>query len=220
MGRTAWIVGGTGVVGTELVKQALESKAYSRVVMLVRKPISLTHPKLEQREVEFNKLADYEFMMNGDDVFCCLGTTIKKAGSQQAFRLVDYDYPVQLAQIAKKQGAQRFLIITAMGANARSIIFYSRVKGELEQQLQALGLPALHIFRPSLITGNRQDRRSGEAFAVILMKVLNPLLVGPMRKYRSIDAAVIASAMLHATDQQTEGSSIYNSDQIADLGKI
>ncbi|WP_442603237.1 oxidoreductase [Paenibacillus sp. KN14-4R] len=219
MGKTAWIIGGTGLVGQQLVDQALRHAQYDRVVMLVRKRKELDHPKLEQQEIDFAKLADYEFAMQGDDVFCCLGTTQKKAGSQQAFRLVDHDYPLYVARTAKMQGARSFLIITAMGASVHSSIFYSRVKGELEQHLKELGLNALHIFRPSLLTGNRTEHRSGEKYAAKLFQVINFLLVGPLRKYRSIDAAVVARAMLHTANESVSDVSIYGSDQIAELGK-
>ncbi|MGE5674918.1 MAG: oxidoreductase [Mycobacterium leprae] len=214
--RRACIVGASGLVGGGLVNELLMRSAYDRVTILVRRKLPLAHPKLEQRVVDFDHLpAD---AVQGDDCFCCLGTTIKKAGSQAAFRKVDYDYPVAFAHLAKESGARQYLIVTAMGADARSGIFYNRVKGEAEEALKQLGLPGLHIFRPSLLLGNRHEFRLGEAVAAALSPLVTPFLVGGMRKYRPIQGYAVARAMRNVALDEVEGTHIYPSDEIARLG--
>jgi len=197
MNRTALVAGATGLVGGELVKLLLANDAYERVVVLVRKEIGLRHAKLEQAVINFDELDQLPIeRFAGADVFCALGTTIKKAGSQDNFRLVDYTYPMVLGRLAKQYGAKAFLIITAMNSDERSLFFYSRVKGEVERDLAKLGLPQLHIFRPSLITGERQEHRTGEQFAAKLSAGLPFLFAGPMARYKPNPATDIAKAML------------------------
>src|SRR5690606_24320068 len=141
----------------------------------------------EQIKTDYYRLEEYADHFKVDDVFCCLGTTIKKAGSQNAFRRVDYDYPVALGKLAKSAGAKRFLVISAMGADARSNIFYSRVKGQMEEALKKMEFPALHIFQPSLLLGKRDEFRLGEKAASVLAPAISPLLRGKMKKYKPIE---------------------------------
>lgn len=215
--RTALIAGAGGLVGAALLEELLAAPAYGRVVALVRQPLLVTHPKLEQQVVDFGRLAEGEPARPADDVYCCLGTTIRKAGSQAAFRRVDHDYPLALARLAQRQGARQYLIVTSMGADPHSRIFYSRVKGEVEAALRAMGLPGLHVFRPSLLLGQRRERRPGEALAAALSTVVAPLLAGPLRRYRPIPGAAVARAMLRVALQGAAGAHVYESDRIADL---
>lgn len=218
MNKRAVVAGATGLIGRELVAQLLREERYDKVVALVRKPLELTHIKLEQRLVDYERLAaSVEGTLAGADVYCALGTTIKTAGSQAAFRKVDYDYPLALARLAAAEGAAAFLIVTAMGANARSAIFYSRVKGELEEALGGLGLASLTIFRPSLLVGERAEFRRGERFFTVAMKALQGLLIGPLRKYRAIRAERVAAGMRAAAAKPRAGIAIYATDQIETL---
>lgn len=218
-GKRACIMGASGLVGGELLSDLLHRPEYDRVTILVRRQMPIAHPKLEQKVVDFDHLpAD---AVQADDCFCCLGTTIKKAGSQAAFRQVDFEYPVAFAGLAKQSGARQFLIVTAMGADARSSIFYNRVKGEVEEALGQIGLPGLHIFRPSLLLGNRREFRLGESIAATVSPVIAPLLLGGLRKYRPIQGYVVARAMRNVALQwpEAEGTHIYPSDEIAALGR-
>ncbi|MNI42038.1 hypothetical protein D3C73_963080 [compost metagenome] len=194
--RTALIIGATGLVGNELLHILVQSDAYEHVKVIIRKPLSIKHDKLTQLVVNFDEFYEYEDEFAVHDVFCCLGTTIKKAGSQAAFKKVDFDYPVQAAKLAKNQGARQFLIISAIGANAQSNLFYSRVKGEVEEALKQLQLPSLHIFRPSLLLGNRKEFRFGEKAAAIIIPIFSPLLAGKLNKYKPIQAKQVAQAMV------------------------
>jgi uncharacterized protein YbjT (DUF2867 family) len=215
--KTALLVGATGLVGGELLSILLTASEYGKIKIFTRKKIDITHPKLEQILVNFDNLADYKEHLTVTDVYCCLGTTIKKAGSQDVFRKVDYEYPLVLAELSKEYGVEKFLIITAMGANSSSKVFYSRVKGEVEDAIKKVGISSLHFFRPSLLLGKRQEFRFGEHFASILSPIYSFFLVGSLRKYKPIQAKSVASAMYHAGQKHLPGNHIYLSHQIEDL---
>lgn len=215
--KRALIFGSTGLVGGHLLRLLCESPAYSQVVSAGRRTVSYQHPRLEQQVVDMDRLAAHSHLFAAEDCFICLGTTIKKAGSQAAFRQVDLEYPVAIARLAKAAGASRVVIVTAVGGDPASSIFYNRTKGEVERELISLGLPALHIVRPSLILGERQERRFGEAIAMSLSSLLSVFSVGPWRKYRPIHAQQIAAAMLAAAQRLQAGVQIYEWDQMMAL---
>jgi uncharacterized protein YbjT (DUF2867 family) len=186
------------------------------VIALTRKALLVSHPKLHPIAVTLDSLPTVAPSLRADDWFCALGTTIKKAGgSQDAFRRVDYDYPLALGEQAAASGAKQFLLVTAIGASAASSVFYSRVKGEIERDLSALDLTKLHLFRPSLLLGDRAEYGRGEKFWGVLMKGMNPLLLGSLRKYRSIQADDVAAAMIRAANRPSElGVHIYEGQQL------
>lgn len=204
MARIAWVAGATGLVGGLLLRELLKTPEYERVVALVRRPADVTDPKLTQRVVEFAKLND-ESLGEVDDVFCSLGTTIKTAGSQAAFRAVDLEYPLALARVAKAQGAKRYALVSSVGADARSSNFYLRTKGELEERLRDMGFQSLLIFRPSFLIGERQERRSGERMGVVVAKLVAPLMVGGLKKYRPVLASNVAKTMVRAAVESKAG---------------
>lgn len=219
MERKAVVVGGTGLVGGYVVRELLVQKEYTRVMVLGRRPLDIKHPKLEQALIDWEQPQKSAFALEGvDDVFCCLGTTMKKAGSKEQFRQVDLDYPVLTAQLGKEAGAVQMLAISAMGADPDSRVFYNRTKGEAEEALAAIGLPALHLFRPSLILGARSERRFGEAAATIVMKALDGLMTGRFASYRAIPASFIARAMVRIALAQASGVHIYPNDIIRVIG--
>lgn len=217
--KSALLLGASGLVGKELLELLLNSPIYEKVIILVRKPLKREHPKLEEVEIEFEALAEHKeyFMVN--DVFCCLGTTIKKAGSQEAFRRVDVQYPLAAARIAKEMGVEKFLVISSMGADHQSKVFYSRMKGLLEHSLKELMLPSLHIFRPSLLLGDRNEFRLGESVAAFMSKGISFLFAGPLKKYRPIEAKTVAQGMVQAAQRQTEGATVYLSHEIEALAQ-
>lgn len=218
--KSALIAGATGLTGSELVKVLLDDPAYDKVKVLVRRPLEMEHPKLEQIRADFYQLEKYAAHFDVDDVYCCLGTTIRKAGSQKAFRRVDYDFPVAIAKLAKEAGAKKFLVISAMGADARSNIFYSRVKGQLEEAIKKMEFQALHIFQPSLLLGERNEFRLGEKAASLLAPAFSPLLRGGMKKYKPIEAKQVAKAMCEAAKSDDRGVLIHSSDEIAEMSAV
>lgn len=217
--RKAMVIGATGLVGELLVHHLLEHSAYSQVRVLVRRPLELQHPKLEQHVVNWEQLESQGELFDGiNDLYCCLGTTIKKAGSQENFRQVDYHYPVRAAMLAKQHGVPQMLVISSMGASAGSRVFYSRTKGEMEDALSVIGFQSLHIFRPSLILGDRNEKRLGEQMAAHAMKLLDRWMKGRADKYRAVHAATIAQAMTNIALVQAIGNHVYPNDVIHVLG--
>jgi uncharacterized protein YbjT (DUF2867 family) len=192
--RTALLVGATGLVGSFLLERLLASPRYARVVVWARREIDKIHPKMQVEVVDFERLAQRR--LEAEDVFCCLGTTIRQAGSQKAFHHVDFDYPVALAGVAARSGARRFLVVSALGANKRSRVFYNRVKGEMETAVRIAAVPKTYIFRPSLLSGPRKEERLGEKIGLVVGAVLGPLL----GKYRPIHADRVAAAMIRAAE--------------------
>lgn len=216
---TALLLGATGLVGGHVLDLLLADPAYTRVTVLGRRPVARMHPKLDQRTADFTRLReDHAISFAVDDVFCCLGTTIAAAGSQEAFRRVDHDYVVSAARAAAEHGARRYLLVSAAGANARSRIFYNRVKGEAEDAVRAQPLDGAVILRPSLLLGERTETRTGEQWAQRIMPALDWMMVGPLRRYRAIEAATVARAMVRLAKEKTRGVRVLESDEIQQTG--
>jgi uncharacterized protein YbjT (DUF2867 family) len=216
--RVAVIAGASGLVGTELLQLLLQSEDYQQVVALVRRPLELTHPNLRQITVMFGELPQLSAFTKAD-VFCALGTTLKQAGSREAFRAVDYDAALAFAQVAAGGAARQFMLVSSIGANARSNTFYLQVKGELEEGLKPLPFQSLHIFRPSFLVGNRPESRPGERLGVVVAKALEFAFVGKLKKYSAIDAIDLAAAMLAAAHRAEPGVHTYEYEQILALAK-
>lgn len=215
--RTALIAGASGLVGGHCLSQLLRDPAYARVIALARRPLA-PGPKLETRIVDFDRL-DAAALPRVDDVYCALGTTIRRAGSQAAFRRVDHSYVVTLARRAAAAGAAQFLLVSALGASPRAPVFYSRVKGEAERDVATLPFQAVHVFRPSFLTGERAEHRPGERIGIAVFRAIAPLLLGPLRKYRPIAAGTVARAMRAAAHRGGAGLQVYESDAIERMGQ-
>ncbi len=214
MNKTALVVGATGLVGSSLAAYLLNEIYYRKVIVLTRRTLSIDDPKLEEIVVDFDNLQNVKLPEPIDDAYCCLGTTIKKAGSEEAFRKVDYTYPLETAKLALKCGAAQYLIITALGADKNSMFFYNRVKGEVEESLQELDFNTLHIFRPSLLLGDRDEQRIGEKIGEKAMKILKPFLVAGLKKYRPITGTTVATAMYKTAQENLQGQFVHASDKI------
>jgi uncharacterized protein YbjT (DUF2867 family) len=213
MSQQALILGATGLVGRALLKQALAADRYERIHVLSRRELDLAHPKLQVHLVDFDHLEQYEEPFRVDDIFCCLGTTIATAGSQEAFRKVDFEYVVEAARLGRKHGATHYLVVSSMGADANSLVFYSRVKGEMEQALQQLGYPKLSILRPSFLLGDRQESRMGERIGIKVMGLINRL--GLLRAYQGVSDAQVAATMLERARQENLAAVIVDNRTIA-----
>jgi uncharacterized protein YbjT (DUF2867 family) len=209
--KTALIIGATGLIGNLLTHQLVDSPIYEKVKVLVRKSLPWQHPRLQEIQFDFDH--PNGLVTQADDIFCCLGTTIKKAGSQEAFKKVDYQYPLDIARLGLANGATQFAIVTSMGADPTSTFFYNRVKGDVERDLAALNYPSLLIFRPSLLMGSRrqEDSRLAERVAERVMGLLNPLIPD---KYKGIQAAKVANAMLTTAQQGLTGRHVFESDDL------
>jgi len=219
MNRSALLLGASGLVGGECLTALLAEESFDRVHALVRRTLALDHPKLIQHPTSFDDLESTSTVWSSDAVFCCLGTTIKKVGSQEAFRKVDHGYPLAAARHAASNKAGVFLLISALGANVGSPVFYNRIKGETERDLKKLDLRRLVILRPSLILGERKESRAGEMIARAFMEPLSALMVGGLRRYRPIHARTIGRAMVKMSVAETIGTTTLESEQIEALGK-
>ncbi|WP_409288400.1 oxidoreductase [Peribacillus sp. SCS-37] len=215
--KTALLAGATGLIGNHLLHVLLDAGEYDKVITVGRRPLNISHPKLEEVIMDLEKLDENRMLLKADDVYCCLGTTMKKAGSREAMFRIDVGYPAELARVTREEGAKRFLVVSSMNADPDSPIWYSRMKGELEQQLLIIGFPSLSIFRPSLLLGNRSEFRLGERAAAAVSTGLRFLFQGPLRKFRAIKGSTVAKAMYLAAQKESSGVIIYSSEQIEHL---
>ena len=210
----AVIAGASGLIGSCLLELLLASPQYDEVVVLVRKQLPVAHKKLLQVTVDFDHLEDHQALITGHALFCCLGSTRKKTPDLAQYRKIDFDYPLQLAQIAVENRVMHYHLVSALGADPNSSNFYSRMKGEIEAAVKKAGVKCLHIYEPSILTGNRQESRPMERFAISLMNAINPLLIGSLKKYRSIPAATVARAMFKQSLKTEEGIFVHSSERI------
>jgi len=216
--KTAIIAGASGLIGSQLLNNLLENNQYDKIIALLRKEIPFHSPKLLQVIVDYNNLESINDYLKCDDVFCCLGTTIKKAGSQDEFYKVDFQYCLNLAIETHKNGASNFYLVTALGANANSKVFYNSVKGKLENAIQNIGFNSYYIFRPSILLGNRNEFRLGEKIMQMIMKPFSKLMFGSMKKYAAIESKQVAKAMYWlAISNKKTGKQIITNEQMLAL---
>jgi uncharacterized protein YbjT (DUF2867 family) len=215
MPRTALLAGATGLVGRHVLELLLEGADVAHVHALGRRSLDASHAKLTSHVVDFDKLdVDVGAV---DDVYLCLGTTIKVAGSQERFRKVDHDYSVAVARLGHERGAGRVALVSSVGASAGASSFYLRVKGETEQSLEALAYSTRVIARPSLLLGERSEKRTGEKIGIGVARALSFALVGGLRTYRPVDAKSVALAMIAAVRAGAPGTRVLDYDSIVTL---
>jgi uncharacterized protein YbjT (DUF2867 family) len=215
--RTALMLGGSGLVGRFCLNALLGDPIYERVLSISRRELPhASNSKLTQKIVPFDDLSSLNSLTlpQVDDVFCALGTTIRKAGSQAEFRRVDLAVPVAIAQQAVKSGAQQFILVSSVGADPRSKNFYLRIKGEVEQAVTSSLFKAVHILRPSLLLGVRGESRPGETIAIGAARVFQFLCVGLLRRYHPIPAIKVGQAMVAAAKSGRQGTNVYEYDGI------
>jgi uncharacterized protein YbjT (DUF2867 family) len=208
--KTIWLAGGTGLVGGELLSLLLDDSAFESVIAVGRRPLSKQHPKLQQAIVDFGNPGTLDALDAPEAAFCCLGTTIKRAGSREAFRAVDHDAVVAFAKAARSKGARVFVHVTALGADARSATFYNRVKGEAEAAVAALGYDSVYALRPSILDGDREESRPLERAGLVVGRALGPLL----GKYRPTPARAVAAAMIDASKRAVPGVHVVDAGEI------
>ncbi len=218
--KTALVFGATGLVGSHLVQFLLLHPAYEKVVVFVRKPLPLEHQKLVQQIINFDKPESFRHLLKGDDLFCCLGTTMARAGSREAFFKVDFTYAYQAARMAADNKVNQLLLVSSVGASADSIFYYSRVKGQLENAVQKLKFWSIHIFRPSVLLGQRNENRFGEEIAGRLGRIIDRFTGGMLNQYRPIEADVVAKAMVSAAQGLKPGLYFYASHWLQKLADV
>ncbi|WP_424492663.1 NAD(P)H-binding protein [Salinimicrobium sp. GXAS 041] len=206
--KTAIILGATGLTGGILLEKLLNDDRYEKIKLFSRSSTEFKHPKIEEHLIDLLELEKYEEQFTGDEVYCCIGSTQKKTPDEELYRKVDYGIPVTAARLCEKNGINTFLAISALGADKDSKFFYNRTKGEMEAEVLQKNIPQTYIFQPSLIAGNRDEKRPFEYAWKQMMKVGDHLLVGPLKKYRSIHAASIAEAMIYVANNTYSGERI------------
>lgn len=211
--KSVLLAGATGLVGRECVRLLLADPEITRVIALSRRPLSpeVRAPKLELKVVDFDELTEHGDLFAVDSIICAIGTTIKQAGSQLRFRVVDYEYPLMMARLGQANGATHFVLVSALGADPSSRIFYNRLKGELEDALRGLSYRSLTIVRPSLLLGKRAELRVGEEVAKGASRLLSGVIPA---KYRPVEARVVAETLVRAAKDDTPGMRVIESAAI------
>lgn len=209
--KTALIAGSSGLIGKQLIQKLIESDQYKIIYSISRKQSTTADPKLKEIVTDFDHLSELKFEESVDDVFCTLGTTIKKAGSRENFKKVDYRYIIDLANITRQAGASKFIVVSSMGADPKSSIFYNQVKGMTENALKEVGFDHLIILRPSLLLGDRAEFRFGEKLSSVFMKAFKFMIPD---NYKAIEGATVAACMVKMAIQSTGPVSIIESGEI------
>lgn len=218
MAKTAIILGASGATGSALLQLLLSDSRYSKIKLFARSSAGIISPKIEEYIINMFELENHAAHFTGADVFCCIGTTKAKTPHKDTYRKIDYGIPAAAARLAKTNGIDTFIVISAIGANKNSSIFYNRTKGEMEHAVASQHIPDTYILQPSLIVADRNDKRIAEKLAAGFMKLLNPLFTGKYTKYRSISAAAIAKAMVWLANNK-HPDTVISSDMISTLAE-
>lgn len=200
--KKAILIGATGLIGSELLRQLLEDSNYSEVKVLARRTTGVNHPKLKEVLIDFDNLENHKLDLVGDVLFSTMGTTIKKAGSQDVQYKIDYTYQYKTAKLASDNGVKHLVLLSSYGANSESKVFYSRIKGELDEAVQKLNFDSVSIIRPSMLAGNRKEFRLAEKILTPIMYAL--LWIPGIRKYRPIKDVIVAKAMIKSVLNQSK----------------
>ena len=212
-GKKAAVIGATGLIGSQILELLEDDPAFSEIRLLSRRPVNFSHSKIEVRLVNFNDLENFKIAIDGCDVvFCAVGTTQKKVkGDRVEYRKVDYDIPVRAAQFCEETGCHHFLVVSSLGADAQSKNFYLRLKGEMEAAVSTKNIPAISIFRPSMLLGQRNESRPLEK---ISQKVMSAFSFAVPSRYKAVSGAQVAKVMVEVAKSATEGTRIFESEAI------
>lgn len=216
MKLTANVIGATGLVGKQLVQMLLKNEDFDKVRIFVRRNTGLKHPKLEQQIVDYGKTEIWEELLAGDVLFSALGTTLKQAGSKEKQYEIDFTFNLNFAQKAKDNGIENYVLVSSVGANAKSTIFYSRMKGELDEAVLKIGFKNLAILRPSSLTGDRKERRIAEVMSIPAATFITRFI---FKKYRPIQDIIVAKAMINAALKPPTGKTIWEADEVFYLAR-
>ena len=214
--KTALLFGASGLVGSHLLNQLIKDTNYSKIKLFVRSVTEIIDPKVEIIKIDFNNLQNHKEDVKGDDCFFCIGTTKQNSSDKDEYRRVELDIPKEIAKIAKLNLVNSFIFVSAIYANPNSSGDYVRFKGLVEEELKRLNFPKLALMRPSFLMGDRKEKRVGEKIGIFVFKLLSPLLLGPIKKMRPINAETVAKAMIRAANENLE-KNIFESNEIAEL---
>lgn len=215
--KIALLIGVTGLVGRSCLPLLVTHKAYHKIILFTESPLNLDHPKIEEQVVDFDRLDQHGTLFTGNDFFCCLGSSPTQATDREAFYKVDYKQAYAAASVASENGVNQLFMMSAVGANPEATLYFSRVKGELEEAVKKLPFWSIHIFQPSLLLRDRNENRWGEKWANKLGKVIDSATGGLLTKYKPVEAEVVAQAMINAAQRLDEGIHVYPSHLLQQL---
>ena len=218
--KVAVLFGASGLIGNSCIRRLLVHQAYDRVISIGRNPIKVTHPKLIHYEVDMAHTDNFRHLMRGDDLFICLGTTMKKAGSKEAFYEVDHNLIFNIAKTGSLQNMNQLIFVSSIGADSRSLIYYLKVKGDLEEDVRRLPYWGIHIMRPSVLLGQREERRTAEKLAGQLSRGLQYFSGSILGDIAPVDADDVAKAMVQAAQSLQQGTHIHHGSEIVKLAKV
>ena len=217
--KIALVFGASGLVGGHLLDELAKNRNYKKVYSFGRRKLGIDDGKTEELIIDFNNMSDSGHLIKGDDIFICLGTTIKAAGSQEAFRKVDFEYIYQAAQIAAQNGTNQLLLVSSVGADSKSSVFYSKVKGETEDAVKQMPFWSVRIFQPSLLLGKREESRIAEGIGQSVGRFINRLTTDLFDLYQPVEAENVAKAMVIAAQELEGGIKTYQSHIIKKMGE-
>jgi uncharacterized protein YbjT (DUF2867 family) len=217
MKTSAIILGANGLIGSSLLQQLLVNNQFDGIKIFVRKLLPIQHSKLVQIITDFENIEAVKNEINATVIYCCLGSTKKKTPNLAQYRKIDHDYPIYFAKEGLKNGMTQFHLISSLGANPNSSNFYTKMKGETEEDIKKLGIPSLYIYQPSFLKGYRKEKRSGEKIMLKVMKFVDLILIGSLKKYKTIAAEVVAKAMINESIKNKSGIFVIESDKIKEL---
>lgn len=224
--KTAVVIGATGLIGQILVNKLAQDRTWSQILAITRKPTTWTNPKIRTLVFDFNQWESLDLQIQSFggrtdlNFFCCLGTTISVAGSEGAFKKIDHEAVVNFAKVASRCSAENLFVVSALGADVSSTVFYNRTKGEMERDVQAVPLKAVYFLRPSLLLGDRGQFRLFERLAILSAPIYTPLLLGSLKKYRPVKASSVANAMLNIASKKTTAPKFIENESIENFAVI
>lgn len=219
MKKTAIILGATGLTGSILLKKLMNDQRYETIKLFSRKKIEGLPKKVTQYIGDVLTLQNFKEEFKADEVFCCIGTTAKKTPNKETYKKIDFGIPVTAAKLSKENNINTFLVISALGANEKSAVFYNKTKGQMQQEVLKQNIANTFILQPSIIDGNRNETRIGEKIGLIIFKLIQPLFIGPLKKYKVIKAEEIAQAMLNLANTKTINKNFITSNYIKEISK-
>jgi len=220
MRKTAIILGASGLTGSILLEKLINDDSYESIKLFSRKKIEGLPKKVQQFIGDILELENFKANFKANEVFCCIGTTAKKTPNKETYKRIDFGIPVTAAKLSKLNNIPTFIVVSAMGANAKSSVFYNRTKGEMEQEVFQQNIVNTYILRPSIIGGNRKENRLLEKIGLVIFKIIQPLFIGKLKQYKIIEAEEIAQAMLNLANSKTSKEKIITSDKVREISKI
>lgn len=219
MKKSAILLGASGLTGSYVLEKLINDSNYDEIIVFSRSSLDVEHSKLKVIECDLLNLEDQKDFFNADEVFVCIGTTNNKTPNKKLYREIDFGIPVTAAQLCRENKIDTIIVISSLGASSKSSVFYTKTKGEMEESILEMEIPNTYLLRPAIIMGRRKEKRVGETLGKMITFLINPLLSGSLKKYRGIDAEIIAQAMINLCNGRTNPKAIIESNIIWEISK-